>query len=216
MSKGDLRAFIAFFLLAAALAPVYFLPKPKYTSPDVLSTFKIPARMKYWQSRDVSDRLDIRDKRYAFVSKILVRQYVNDLGESLLFMVLDAGNFHHPKVCFSASGFSPMPQPDIQTDIRGKKINVKSIYMQKKDASVLVVYWITINGRPVNWTSQKFAEFYYSLIGKQKTSFMGRMDIPVHNGNIAASVELAKEFIKDLSGEITETEASLLFGRDVS
>jgi len=200
-------------LLVITLAIVHLVPRPQYTSPDVLSTFKIPTEMKYWRSQDVSGELNVRDKRYAFVSRILAGQYVNDLGESLILMVLDAGNFHHPKVCFGSSGFHPMPQEDIKVDVRGKKLNVKSIYMQKGAESVLVVYWITINGRPVDWTQQKFVELYYSLIGKQKTGFMGRLDIPVPTGNISAATELAKGFIKDISKELSKEEAGSLFGK---
>lgn len=208
---------LKFIIIIAALLITGFvcfaLPKPKNESLNILPSMKIPESMKYWRSIDVSSRLNLQDSIYNFVSGVIARQYVSDLGDSLLLLVLDAGNFHHPKVCFKGSGFLPRPIDDIEMNAAGRKFKAHALFMGKGKESTLVVYWITINGKSVDWTEQKIKQLFYSMLNKKKIGLMGRLDIPARENNIESAVKLAQSFIRDLSQHLPAEQADYLFGK---
>ena len=212
MTRRPLTALI--FIGITALA-AFAVPKPKYQSPDVLSKLSIPTEFGYWKSRDVSSQLNVRDKRFAFLSRVFARQYVNDLGESLLFLIVDAGNFHHPKVCFGSSGFQVTPQEDLEIQTAGRTLRAKVLFMEKGADDVLVVYWMCLDGKLIDWNEQKAKEFVYSVLGKPRVGLMGRLDIPTNAANKEGAKQTAKAFLKSLGQEIKPDDTGKLFGEAV-
>lgn len=206
------RPLIALALIAATAVAAFALPKPKYQSPDVLAGLRVPDEFGYWKSRDVSGEIDVRDKRYAFLSSVFARQYVNDLGESLLFLIVDAGNFHHPKVCFGSSGFAVHPQEDIEVQSAGRTYRAKALFMDKGRESVLVVYWMTVDGKLIDWTEQKVREFVYSLLGKPRVGLMGRLDISTSAANLDGARSTARTFMRQLGEKLRPEDAAQLLG----
>jgi len=104
-------------LLAVTMVVAFALPKCKYKGADTLSRVNIPTAMTGWQSVDVSSNLKSKmadQEVYNFVGDVFARAYGNFLGERLLFLVLDAGNFHNPKVCYGASGYKITELDDIE------------------------------------------------------------------------------------------------------
>ena len=101
------RIYITTFLLLATIMVSFGLPKPKYVSPNILGKLDIPYSLSDWRSEDAGQTINQQkgDDRYNFISEIFARIYGTNHRESLLFIVLDAGNFHHPKVCFGSSGY---------------------------------------------------------------------------------------------------------------
>lgn len=192
----------------------YSIPRTQYQSPDFLSKLTVPSSMGSWISRDVSSAFQAGDKRYFFISKIFARQYVNDLRESVLFLILDAGNFHHPKVCFESSGYTVKPLEDITLDTAGRTFKAHALHMEKGRESVLVIYWMCIDKRPVGWIEQKFIQFFYSMAHKQKIGLMGRLEVPVPTGNIPNALSLAQHFIRQIGPGIPKDQADYLFGKN--
>ena len=89
------RLYISITLLLATIVIAFGLPKPRYKSPEIISQLDIPTAMGDWHSEDVSEQLNLqKDDRYAFISDVFARQYSSLFGGRLLFLVLDAGNFH--------------------------------------------------------------------------------------------------------------------------
>ncbi|MFH0985869.1 MAG: exosortase C-terminal domain/associated protein EpsI [Candidatus Omnitrophota bacterium] len=199
--------------LVVTLALSYALPRTQYKSPDFLSKLTIPAEMSSWRSRDVSGAFQAGDKRYFFINKIFARQYANDLGETLLFLVLDAGNFHHPKVCFGSSGYTVKPLEDITLEAAGHPFKAHVLHMEKGRESVLVIYWMTIDKHPVGWIGQKFIQFFYSMAHKQKIGLMGRLEVPVPTGDVQNALGLAQHFIRQISPGLPADQADYLFGK---
>lgn len=77
---------------------------------------------------------------------------------------------------------------------------------------MLVVYWISIDKKNVDWTEQKFNQFFYSLFNKKKIGLMGRLDIPASEENIQKALRFAKDFISDVSRNMKPEDADYLFG----
>ena len=210
----DKRSITIIAILILGLAVNYGLPKAKYSSPKMLSKIEIPMRIYSWIGKDVSKELNLNDQRYSFISDALARTYSNKYGGNLLLIILDAGNFHHPKVCFSGAGYTAREAEDIEFTVKsGLKFKAKAVFFEKRDASCLVIYWLCINKEVTNWTGQKIKELWYSIVGKKKTGLMVRLDIPVNRDNIKSAIKTAKEFVDDLSRNIPPDQSEYLFGK---
>ncbi len=200
-------------LLLGVIFISFALPKPKYQSPDILSKLDIPARFSYWQSQDVSGDFNVNDLRYNFISKIFARIYANKYGERLLFLILDAGNFHNPKVCYGASGYKSTDLPSQTFKAGNRTFKGQAVFFEKPTESTVIVYWICIDKKIVNWTGQKLLELWYSLFNKEKVGLMVRMDIPATPKTIDSALKLSQEFISQISSQIPPQQAEYLFGK---
>lgn len=104
------RILLVSVMLIGAIYYVYFVPRVKYAgktlTKEVLDS--IPMQGLNWQGTQFQDvNTNLEGEVYNFISRIFARQYQNITrpGEVLSFIVLDAGNFHYPKVCFTGAGF---------------------------------------------------------------------------------------------------------------
>lgn len=208
------RLYTTIVLLLATIVVAFGLPKPKYESPDIIAALDIPTHLRGWRSKDVAKELNLRqDDRYAFISDIFARNYSTPFGENLLFLVLDAGNFHHPKVCFGSSGFKIEELDDTELAAGGRTFRAKTLLARKGSGGFIIIYWMVINKQRVGWTEQKFQQIWHQLFNKQKTGVMGRLDIPIQGNNTRLAVNLAQKFIRDLSRGIPEDDAEYMFGK---
>lgn len=208
------RLYTTIVVLLATILICFALPKPKYQSPDIIGTLDIPTSMRDWRSKNMAQELNLKqDDRYAFISEVFARLYGNRYGESLLFLVLDAGNFHHPKVCFGSSGFKIQELDDTEFSAGDRTFKAKTLLARKGPGGFVVIYWMVINKQRVGWTEQKFQQLWYQLFNKEKIGVMGRLDIPVEGDNTQPAINLAQEFIRDLSRSLPEDDAEYMFGK---
>lgn len=207
------RPLVIIVILTLAIGACFALPKAKYTSVKIVSKLNIPERMYDWKSQDFSEKLNKDDLRYNFISDIFARLYINYYRENLLLLILDAGNFHNPKICFGASGYKIRELENLKINLDDKDFNAHALYMQKGDEGMLLVYWISIDKKIVDWTEQKWRELWYSLFNKKRTGLMIRLDIPTSPNNVENSLKLARSFIKDLSLKVSPRDAEYLFGK---
>jgi len=116
ISKKTLTVII---ILILAILISYSLPKAKIYGTGFISELKIPKEISGWSGKDVTQEvgLNLNEDKYSFVSGALAYQYVNKEGKTLLFIILDAGNFHHPKVCFTGAGFKIRELPDTEFNL---------------------------------------------------------------------------------------------------
>ena len=212
MKSTTKKYFFTACLLGTTALLSFGFPRSKYVGTDMLSRLQVPSQMKSWNSRDVSGAFDLKDARYNFVNSVFARQYVSDLGEYLVFIILDASNFHHPQICFGSSGYGVKPAGDLEINANGRRFKANALFMNKKQGSMLVVYWISIDKKNVDWTEQKFNQFFYSLFNKKKIGLMGRLDIPASEENIQKALRFAKDFISDVSRNMKPEDADYLFG----
>ena len=207
------RLFII-LVLAGVVIVEFCIPKPKYVSQDLLKEIHIPITIdKVWYGKDISDTIELQDETYNFVSNTIANYYTNKYNKNrVMFLVLDAGNFHNPKVCYGASGFEPTDLEHEVFNIDGRAVDANVLLFEKKKDNILLIYWLCIDKKISSWSQQKVKDFFYSIIGKKKTGLMVRLEIPVAKGNEKYGIKIAKQFISELSKTLNDTEKDFLFG----
>ena len=212
-----LKYIIVIVLLLTVIIVSYSVPKAKYVGTNFIPELNIPFTFSTWQGKDVSQSLNINaaNTNFNFINNGLAYSYVNHSGQNLLFIVLDAGNFHHPKVCFTGAGYKIRELPDSDFHIPSRNLKAHTLYTEKENASFLSLYWIVIDKNLAHdWIEQKFKQFYYSLFNKQRIGLMIRIDIPVTEDTIKAASMTAKQFIGDLSVALKPKDADYILGSE--
>lgn len=207
------KQIVTIILLTCAIAVSFGMPKVKYKSPQILSKLEIPYRITGWYGKNIANEINPDDKRYNFIGEVFSRLYFNKYGENLLFLILDAGNFHNPKVCFGSSGFTIEELPDLHLQVLGRDFKAQVLFAQKDQEGLLLIYWICIDKKTVNWTEQKIKQLWYSMFNKEKVGLMVRLDIPARQASLDNSLKLAREFLSDISSKIPAEQAEYVFGK---
>ncbi len=193
----------------------YSLPRAKYTGTGFISELSIPKALSGWAGRDVTKEvgLNTNSTAYDFVSEALAYQYVNADGKNLLFIILDAGNFHHPKVCFTGAGFKIKELADTEFHLSGHTLKTHTLFTERGRDNFLSFYWIVIDKNIAHeWIEQKLKQLFFSLFGKQRVGLMVRIDIPAKEEDIEEATRLAKYFINDLDRVLLPEQADYIFG----
>ena len=206
------KQIIVIILILATAAVSFLLPKSKYRSPDILSKLTIPPAFSYWRSQDVSASFNPNDLRYNFISRVFAREYANKYRQRLVFLILDAGNFHNPKVCYGSSGYSSRDLPNPQFTVANRTFKAQAVYFEKPGESQVIIYWICINKKIVDWMGQKWLEFLYAVLNKEKTGLMVRIDIPCTAQTIDSAIKTGQEFISQLASQLPSDQQAYLFG----
>jgi len=209
------RPLLVLILLACTALIAFTIPKAKYSSPDILSRLRIPAAFENWESKDVSGQINTNDLRYNFISEVFARIYANhSTDQALLFLVLDAGNFHNPKVCFSGSGYAARDLDPVTFKIKNRVLKTNAVFFSKPGESFLTLYWITVDKQRVDWAGQKWLQLWHSLFNRRQISLMMRIDIPCgSSGTIPDPVAYAQPFLDGLTSGLSPDDADYLFGR---
>jgi EpsI family protein len=212
------RPLLLSILVASTACAAFLLPKEKYESLNVLDQIDIPSTLPGWQSLDISDRINLNDNvahddRYNFISDVLARVYRDERGRELLLLVLDAGNFHNPKICFHGSGFAPKDRDDTRFQAGDREFTAHSLLMEKQDGNLLMFYWLCIDKRIVDWTGQKWLELVSSLTRRKKAGLMVRLEIPVRDNAAEQDVAFARGFIATLAASLSPETRDYLFGK---
>ncbi len=206
---------IIIFLLLIAISVSYFAPRAKYVGTNFISAMEVPLAFAEWQGTDVSKALNINtaDTNFNFINDAIAYNYVNRNGKNLLFIILDAGNFHHPKVCFTGAGFDITELPDTEFQLVNRSLKTHTLFTTRDNESFLSFYWIVIDKNVAHeWLEQKFKQLYYSMFNKKKIGLMIRMDIPAKKEDISNASAMAKQFTYNLSQALKRDEAEYILG----
>lgn len=210
------KSLIVIILMILTLFVSHALPKPRYSGTGFISQLEMPRSVGEWHGEDVTSALELDfDKDWnKFISEALIYQYHNKEDQPLHFIVLDAGNFHHPNVCFTAAGYEIKEVNDSEFRIAGRSIRAHTLYTTKGIERNLSFYWIIIDKVIVqNWVEQKIKQLYFSLFNRKRTGLMVRIDIPTTDeNNIDMAKETAQKFISALSRKISPEKEEYLFG----
>ncbi|MBV6519478.1 MAG: EpsI family protein [Candidatus Brocadia sp.] len=192
----------------------FTFPKAKYESQNIISQLKIPLEFTGWLGTDTEAAQDWNsdDEKYAFISQTLDREYINKDGDSLFLLILDAGNFHNPKVCSSSSGFKVTELNDSEFHVLNRDLRAYCLYVEKDAEGFLMIYWMCIDKNIVDWTGQKIKQLWFSLINKKRNGLMVRLSIPTREDSIASALQLANEFLADLGSAIPPEQTEYIFG----
>jgi EpsI family protein len=222
MKNRNIKNVVSFGLMIAMLAGclyfVYFVPKAKYKSAGITSEImdSIPMNAGAWRGTDVKiGKDDFGDGVYNFLSRVFARYYsrITDTDENGAFLiVLDAGNFHYPKVCFQGAGYNSKELPQKDLSLGDRKLNVHVMLSEKKDEKLLSIYWICIDKKIVpSWAEQKIKQLCYSLFNKERVGLMVRVDMDV-NESVETSIETCETFLNNLYRSFPDEYREYIFG----
>lgn len=207
---------VVVIILLMTIIIIYYLPQAKYVGTNFISGMDVPLTIAAWQGTDVSNTLNINTANadFNFINQALAHNYVNIGGQSLLLIVLDAGNFHHPKVCFTGAGYNIKELPDSEFQLAERSLKAHTLFIERGKDSFLSFYWIVIDKSVAHeWIEQKFKQLFYSLFNKKRIGLMIRMDIPAKEENISNATIMAKQFVNDLSHNLKPEEADYILGK---
>jgi EpsI family protein len=212
----SLRFWIVVLLFVFAVILSFASPKIKYEGMDFLSKLKIPLTLTNWEGKEVSEELNINPGEgvFNFISDVIAYQYVNKEGKNLVFIILDAGNFHDPKVCFTYAGYKIKEMNDTKFNIASSPLKVHTIFTKKSGGDFLSFYWIVIDKNIAHeWIEQKLKQLYFSLFNKKRVGLMVRIDIPATEDDIGSAVAITEDFLDNLSKVLPQEESEYIFGK---
>jgi EpsI family protein len=209
----NIKLFIPTIFLLVTVVLAFIVPKPQYTSLNILNEIKIPESFADWRSIDVSDKLNLNDQRYNFISEIFARLYQNRRGDQILFLILDAGNFHNPKVCFDAAGFLVREKDSAEFITQNNSFKANALHMDSEKSVITMYYWLCLDKKVVGWAGQKVIELWASLINKKKAGLMVRLEVPARGKTEKQCFDFAQSFLKDLDDNLTNKQREYLFGK---
>ena len=165
------------------------------------------------KGKDTEQEYNLEEDKYNFISNVFDREYVNKDGKNLYWLILDAGNFHNPKVCSEGAGFKLRDLNNTNFSIFNRALTAHCLYVEKGTDSYLMIYWMCIDKNIVDWTGQKIKELWHSLINKKKTGLMIRLDVPCKEDGVESALILAKEFMSELHWTIPLEQLDYIFGK---
>jgi EpsI family protein len=213
--KDKVKTFTVLILLSLTMLLSFAFPRTKYVGTNFISELEIPYTFTEWQGQDVTKKLNINtaNTNFNFINEAVANQYINSKGESLLFIILDAGNFHHPKVCFTGAGYKIKELDDTEFHTPDRSFKAHTLFTERGNESSLSFYWIVIDKKVAHaWIEQKFKQLYFSMLNKQRVGLMVRLDVPAKEDNIEEAMLLAKRFVSDLGQTLKPEQAGYIWG----
>ncbi len=207
---------IVIILLLSAILLSFTFSRTKYTGTNFISHLEIPYHISGLVGQDVKEALDLNteDEKYGFISEALAYEYTNYEGNKLIFIILNAADFHHPNVCLTGAGFKIKELRDTEFNISGRSFRAHTLYSKKGEESFLSLYWISIDKKIANeWIEQKVKQLYFSMFNRKRIGLMIRIDIPVKDENIDTALTLARQFVSALESSLPPEKAEYIFGK---
>jgi EpsI family protein len=210
------KSLVVILLLLSTIVISLIFPENKYTGTNFLSTLTVPYKIPNWQGKDVKETLNLNSQGTTadFISNLIAYQYVNDNGTQLFFIILDAGNFHNPKTCFTSAGYKIKELPDTEIHISDHTFKSHTVYIERGKDSYVSTYWIIIDNKIVHeWIEQKLKQLYFSMFNKKRIGLMVRIDIPARENTIDNALLLTNQFVSALHKSLPPEKADYIFGK---
>lgn len=164
-----LKPYIVGALLSFTLVYCFTSPKVKYTSLDIFSQLKIPYEINRWKGMDTDQEWNLEDEEYHFISQAFEREYRDGDNKSLFLLLLNAGNFHNPKVCYNGAGFKVQELEDIEFQVLDRTFKAHTLYAKNDAEGYVLVYWLCINKN----TGGSFSELQLDFDDHDKAQLAG-------------------------------------------
>ncbi|MBI4825415.1 MAG: EpsI family protein [Nitrospirae bacterium] len=220
MMNKNAKILIAAVLLSAAAVYSFAVPKQaEYKGSRFIPGLVMPDAFAGWKGVDLSEkfRINLQGAGYEFISEALAYRYTDKEKKDLLFMIINARDFHYPNGCFRSSGYKVKEMDDTELNASCRMINANTFFAEhrSKGEKTLIIYWISIDKKVVtNWAEQKMKQLFFSLFDKKNTGLLVRLDIPIAGDDIEQGLALARKLVNDLSGALTPEQADYIFGKN--
>lgn len=204
-------------LLVLTLAASLLSGKAQFKSIDVVSQLNIPLHFNRWQGQNAPNAYQTESQKPDFIAKTLLLYYWIPDEANLSLLLINAGNFHNPRTCYTGSGYTPKEYANLEIEL-SKNVALKgeSYIMQKSETEAFfTTYWMIVDGRRVDWLEQKFKEFFFALINKRRANLMVRIDVPLYEVNQEVfkwAENVTRLFIQDLYKASDTQDKYYIFG----
>ncbi len=209
------KKIITIIILSVTLIMIHAFPKAQYVGTDFISRLDVPLELFDWEGQDISYQVIASLDKHPdkFSNTALAYQYKNKEQRNLVFIILDAGNFHYPNGCFIGAGYDITDLQDTEFRINSRSLKAHTLLTEKNNEKSLSFYWIIIDKNIADkWINQKLKQLYFSLLNKERVGLMVRIDIPTGDVNIEETIQLAQKFINHLSQSLPSEQADYIFG----
>lgn len=181
---------------------------------DILSELKIPREFSGWTGEMLPDNyLRLEDQKYDFINSFFGAEYVREGEDYLIFTIVDADHFHHPKVCYSGAGYEIREIQGHSVSICENKNLELSLYrIQKKEERFFMAYWICTDKELTDWSTQLRRQFWNSLTRKDSVSFMMKIEIPFDEGKEEDALQTLDAFIREFCHTMPSPDKEFFFG----
>lgn len=210
------KSYIVIIFLLSAILLSFPFSSIKYRGTNFISHLEMPSQISGLVGQDVKEALDLNseDAKYDFISETLAYEYKDKEGNKLIFIILNAADFHHPHVCFTGAGFKIKELRDTEFNIPGSSFKAHTLFTERGEESFLSLYWISIDKKIIHdWIEQKVKQLYFSMFNRKRVGLMIRIDIPVKKENINDALALSRQFVSDLASSLPYEKAEYIFGK---
>jgi hypothetical protein len=224
---GKTKSLIVIAIIFISIAVSFGLPKSKYQSFDIIRYLNIPLSFESWLGEELPNNEE-EIKKWDFINKskqyYFYKIYGPDLyhnysflkedGNQIYFSLLNAGNFHNPKSCYTGIGYKPRYEGKTNITLgKNTVLQFETYLMLKENNTLLTTFWMCIDGKRVNWVEQKLHELTRSITNRQSINVSARIDVPTNPENSDNALAVTKNFIRDLYGTLDENKKVYIFGK---
>ena len=224
---GKVKGLIIIAIISISILASFGLPKIKYQSFDIIEYLNIPLSIGSWLGKELPKN-EKEIKKWDFINKSKQYHYYKIYGPYLYkyysfsrkdgaqiyFSLLNAGNFHNPKSCYTGIGYKPQFKGTYNLILdKNTTVQFDSYLMLKENNDLLTTYWMCVDGKKVNWLELKLNELICSLTNKESINILTRIDITTNPGNTNNALAETKDFIRDLYKTLDKNNRVYIFGK---
>jgi hypothetical protein len=210
---GRTKSLIIIAIISISIAVSFFLPKIRYQGFDIIKYLSIPLSIGNWFGRVMPNTDEELKEKFTFINKSKQYYFWKKDGSEIYFSLLNAGNFHNPKNCYTGIGYKPRYEGTNNIKLaKNTTLQFDSWLMLKKNNDLLTTYWMCIDGKKVSWLELKLNELICSLTNRKSINVLTRIDVPTNPKDTDKALMLTKNFIRDLYGSLDKNKRFYLFG----
>ncbi len=166
----------------------------------------IPLEIGDWTGQNIE--IPKRDYDMLSPDDLLMRQYTNTKGESmLLYVVVSVDNreaFHPPELCYDGAGSQLFEERTEEIDLEGKKpfskLKAHVMHIKIKERDELVLNWYMAGTMVAdNFYLHQLNFVLKQIISHNSPGAMIRVSTPLLKGDIKSGMEREKRFLRELS-----------------
>lgn len=226
---GKSKSVIIIAIIFIPIAATFLLPKTRYQSFDIIEYLNIPLLIGNWLGEEMPNTDEELKKKFTFINKskqfyfwkkhesgqYQYYHFSKDDGSEVYFTLLNAGNFHNPKSCYTGIGYKPRYEGKDNILLENKNVLQFDTYlMLKENNDLLTTYWMCVNGKKVNWLDLKLNEIICSITNRESINVLTRIDIYTNPADTSKALTTTKDFIRELYETLDKNKRVYIFGKE--
>jgi hypothetical protein len=211
---GKTKSLIIIAILSISIVASFCFPKTRYQSFDIIEYLNIPLSIKNWSGSEMPNNDEKLKKNFNFINNSKQYYFWKEDGTEIYFSLLNAGNFHNPKICYTGIGYKPRHEGTHNIKLaKNTTLQLETYLMLKENNTLITTFWMCIDGKRVNWVEQKLLELTRSITNRQSINVSTRIDVPTNPENSDNALAVTKNFISDLYETLDKNKKVYIFGK---